>query len=74
MMLSVTKLLEQAIQKVRELPENEQDMAAAELLGYLAEFPTAEERVAIETGRRQYERGEFVSLTKLRHDMELGSH
>jgi hypothetical protein len=69
----MTKLLEEAIQKVRALPENEQDMAAAELLGYLAEFPTAEERVAIARGRREYDRGEFVSLDQWRHDMGLSS-
>jgi hypothetical protein len=69
----MSKLLEQAIEKVRELPENEQDMAAAELLGYVADFPTLEERTAIAEGRRAFERGDFVSLNKWRHDMELGT-
>jgi hypothetical protein len=40
MLLHMSKLLQQAIEKVRELPEEEQDMAAAELIGYLADFPT----------------------------------
>jgi hypothetical protein len=70
----MSKLLEQAIEKVRELPEHEQDMAAAELLGYLADFPSADERIAIAKGRSAYARGEFVALDQWRHDMELDSH
>ena len=70
----MSKLLEQAIEKVRQLPEAEQDMAAAELIGYLADFPTSEERTAIAEGRGAYQRGDFVSLDKWRHDMELGTH
>jgi hypothetical protein len=68
---SMSKLLERAIEKVRELPEEEQDMAAAELIGYLAEFPTVEERAAIAEGRRAYERREIISLDEWRHDMML---
>jgi hypothetical protein len=70
----MSKLLEQAIEKVRQLPENEQDIAAAELIGYLADFPTPQERAAIAEGRLAYKRGELVSLDKWRHDMELGTH
>jgi hypothetical protein len=70
----MSKLLEQAIEKVRELPEKEQDMAAAELLGYLADFPTETERAAIAKGQRAYERGEFVSLEQWRHDLDLDNH
>ena len=40
-------LLEQAIEKARELPEPDQDIAAAEILGVLSDFPTPEERAAI---------------------------
>jgi hypothetical protein len=35
----MTELLEQAIAKIRELPEDEQDVAAAELIGLLVDFP-----------------------------------
>jgi hypothetical protein len=48
----MSKLLQQAIERVRQLPEEEQDMAAAELIGYLSDFPTPEERIAIGEGRR----------------------
>ncbi len=68
----MSKLLEQVFEKVRELPEPEQDMAATELLGFLADFPTATERIVIGSGREAYERGETVTLDQWRHDMELG--
>ena len=70
----MSELLERAIERVRQLPEAEQDMAAAELIGYLADFPSPQEHAAIAEGRRAYQRGDFVSLDKWRHDMELGTH
>ena len=70
----MSKLLQQAIERVRQLPEEEQDMTATELIGYLADFPTPEERVAIREGRRAYERGDFVPLNQWRHDMDLTDH
>jgi len=74
MLFYMSKLLEQAIEKVRQLPEQEQDMAAAELIGYLADFPTSQERSAIAEGRHAFERGDFDPLDQWRHDMELGTH
>ena len=70
--IRMSKLLEQAFEKVRELPEPEQDMAATELLGFLADFPSANERIVIASGRESYERGDTVTLDQWRHDMELG--
>jgi hypothetical protein len=70
----MSKLLQQAIEKVRELPEEEQDMAAVELIGYLSDFPTPEERSAVNEGRSAYERREFISLDQWRHDMGLGNN
>ena len=49
-------------------------MAAAELLGYPADFPTADERIAIARGRRAHEKGDVISLEQWRHDMELDTH
>lgn len=66
---AMSTLLEKAFEKARELPEPDQDIAAAELLGVLADFPTPEERAAIAEGRAAYERGEFVTLDQLRHEM-----
>ena len=61
----MTKLLEQAIAKVRELPEEDQDALAIALLSMAAEeagdVPLDEEtRAAILEGLAQAERGEFV--------------
>ena len=67
----MSTLLEKAIEKARELPEADQDIAAAELLGVLSDFPTPEERLAIAEGRAEYARGEFVTLDQWRHEMGL---
>jgi predicted transcriptional regulator len=62
----MTKLLEEAIGKVRELPEAEQD-EAAEMLFSLASRRAGpirldeETRAAIEDGKAQAGRGEFVT-------------
>lgn len=61
----MTKLLEQAIAKVRTLPAEEQDALATALLsmteGDAAEFPLDDAtRAAIHEGLAQAERGEFV--------------
>ncbi|HEY2755279.1 MAG TPA: hypothetical protein VGJ01_05985 [Pseudolabrys sp.] len=59
----MTKLLDQAIAKARELPEEEQDALA---LAILADLETEieplddETRVAIRKGLEQARRGEFV--------------
>jgi predicted transcriptional regulator len=64
----MTKLLDEAIEKVRALPDSEQDHAAATLLALaaLAEQDgvyklSAEERAAIDEGLAQADRGEFAS-------------
>jgi hypothetical protein len=62
----MTKLLEQAIEEVRKLPESEQD-EAAELLFALAEKAkgpyqlSEEELAAVEKGLAAAERGEFAT-------------
>jgi len=62
----MTKLLDQAIAKVRELPEREQDSLARILLSMAemdaADFPLdAPTEAAIREGIAQAERGEFVA-------------
>jgi hypothetical protein len=62
----MTKLLEQAIAKVRQLPEDEQDTLAAAMLamadadasGFPIDVPTEK---AIREGIAQAEAGEFIS-------------
>jgi hypothetical protein len=63
----MTKLLDQAIAKVRELPADEQEHAARSLLVY-AELAkqgvyklSPEERAAIEVSKAQARRGEFAT-------------
>jgi len=62
----MTKLLEEAIRKVRELPEPEQDEAAAFLLMLAATRGKPvrldeDTRAAVREGLRQTQRGEFAS-------------
>ena len=61
-MVGMTKKLEDAITKVRELPEDDQDMAADLLLSIMAEpMPIDDEaRSAIREGLDQARRGGFV--------------
>jgi hypothetical protein len=65
-MRRMTKMLEEAISKVRELPDAEQDEAAELLLSVAANGGgpvqlDEETRAAIREGREQARRGEFVS-------------
>ena len=62
----MTKLLEQAIAKVRELPAEDQDALAVALLSLAGETTEVvqlddDTRAAIEEGLAQAQRGEFVS-------------
>lgn len=62
----MTKLLDQAIQKIRELPETEQDEAAEMLLALASKRAEPvhlddETREAVREGQAQARRGEFVS-------------
>jgi hypothetical protein len=51
-----------------------QNIAAAELLGVLADFPTPDERAAIASGWAAYENGDFVTVDQWRHEMGLDTH
>jgi len=61
----MTKMLEEAIRKIRELPEAEQDQAAELLLSAskrAGPVPLDDEtRAAVRQGREQARRGEFAS-------------
>jgi predicted transcriptional regulator len=62
---AMTKLLERAMEKVRELPAKDQDALASALLSITGEETAVvrlddETRAAIEEGLAQAERGEFV--------------
>jgi predicted transcriptional regulator len=62
----MTKMLEEAIKKVRELPEADQDEAAEMLLSVASKKREPvqlrdDTRAAIREGRAQARRGDFVS-------------
>jgi hypothetical protein len=67
----MSKMLEDAIAKVRELPEEVQDEAAAQLMEYVDEIPTLSERASIAEARAAVERGEYVTLDQWEHEMGL---
>jgi hypothetical protein len=70
----MTKLLDEAIERLRRLPARMQDSAARTLILQLEEEPEAGDREAVAEGRRNFQRGEFVTLDQFRHEMELGDH
>jgi hypothetical protein len=65
-MAYMTKLLEQAIAQVRELPEEQQDAVAANLIYVIDDRLTADEERDLAESRQEYERGDFRPY--------LGSH
>ena len=68
----MTKLLEEAIARLRKMPDVVQDLAAQRLLHHVDETPEPDELAAIEQGRRAFALGEFTPLDQWRHDLELG--
>jgi hypothetical protein len=70
-LLDMTKLLEEAVSRLRQLPAPMQDSAARVMLMQLEEEPEPGDLAAITEGRRAYERGQFVSLDQLRRDMGI---
>lgn len=63
-MAGMTKLLEKAIEKARELPAEDQDAVAVAVLSMAEETPVValddDTRAAIREGLEQARRGEFV--------------
>jgi hypothetical protein len=70
----MTKKLEQAIQRLKELADEEQDLAANAVLHFISDIPTADEWTAVSEGHAAYERGDFVTLAEWRHEMGLGDN
>ena len=67
----MTKLLEEAISRLRDLPEEIQDLAARHLIHQLEEEPEPGDIQAIEQGRSDIRNGDFVSHEQLRHELGL---
>jgi hypothetical protein len=68
----MTKLLEEAIARLRKTLDAVRDLAAQRLLHHVDDTPEPDELAAIEQGRRAFAVGEFTSLDEWRHDLELG--
>ena len=67
------KLLQEAIDRLRHLPDSVQDNAARALITQLEEEPQPGDAGAIEEGRAEIQRGDFVTLEQWRHDMGLSN-
>jgi hypothetical protein len=67
--LSMTKLLEEAIHRLRQLPAPMQDSAAQAVMLQLEEEPEPGDHQAIARGRSDFENDDFVTLEQLRHEM-----
>ena len=67
----MTKLLEEAIDRLRALPETMQDGAARALIRQFEEEPEPGDRAAISAGRVDFQNGDFSTLKQLRHEMGL---
>lgn len=65
----MTKLLDEAIQRLRQLPAAMQDSAARAVILQLEEEPEPGDREAVAAGRDDFENGDFVTLEQLRHEM-----
>jgi len=70
----MTKLLEAAIQRLRQLPDDMQDTAARALMAQLEEEPEPGELELIAEGRAAFARGEFSTLEDWRNEMGLGAY
>jgi hypothetical protein len=68
----MTKLLEQAIGRLRQLPPDAQDSAARALISQLEEEPEPGDLEAIKQGREDFARGNFSTLDEWRHEVGLG--
>ena len=62
----MTKLLQKAIQLLRQFPSKTQDKIARVLISQLEEEPERGDLGAIREGRKAFERGEFITLEEWR--------
>ena len=67
----MSKLLDDAIDWLRQLPESMQDAAARAMMLQLEEELEPGDADAIAQGQRDFERGDFVTLEQWRHEMGL---
>jgi hypothetical protein len=68
----MTKLLEEVIARLRNMPDAVQDLAASRLLRHVDDEPESDELNAIAGGRQEFVGGDFITLDEWRHDVEFG--
>lgn len=67
----MTKLLEEAIERLRQLPDTMQDSAARAVMLQFEEESEPGDAEALAEGRRDFARGDYVTLDEWRHEMGL---
>jgi len=67
----MSKTLETAIAKLRDLPRRRQNEAVKRLLEFVDENPSASERISIEAAREAYANGDFPTLSAWKRDVGL---
>ena len=65
----MTELLQHVIERLQNVPVDDQDKVAREIAEILEEYPTKDELAAIADGGAQFERGDYVTLEQWEHDM-----
>ena len=68
----MSKLLEQAIAHLRQLPEEMQETAARALISQFEEDPEPGDLEAIAEGQAAFDRGDYTTLKDWRHEVGLG--
>jgi hypothetical protein len=69
----MTKLLDEAFDRLRELPEEMQESAARSIMRTLEEEPEPGDIDAIQEARREFANGEFSTHDQWKHEMGIGN-
>ena len=70
----MTKLLDEAIKRLKRLPQGMQDSAARAVITLLEEEPEPGDDEAIREGLEAFARGDYLTLDDWRHEMGLGDN
>lgn len=68
----MTKLLDEAFDRLRQLPEPMQDQAARALIAQMEEESEPIDRDAVKAGRCDLKNGHMVTLDEFAHEMGIG--
>jgi len=65
----MTELLQHVIDQLRNIPAEDQDNVAQEIVEILEDYPTTDDLAAIADGHAQFERGDYMTLEQWEHEM-----